>query len=68
MALEPFKETFGTVVEDLRADGPFLCVYYYPLYIVRRLVFVAILIPLGNYPLFQLAATLLLVLVPVPCS
>ncbi len=65
MAAAEFRERYGTVVEEVKLGGSFMCVYVYPIFIVRRIVYAAILVTMGQHPLVQLYASVLFVLFPV---
>lgn len=62
---EEFKESYGTIFEDIEYTGSTWCKYYYPLFLFRRFVYAILLVSLNDYPIVQLALSLFVVILPV---
>ncbi len=60
---EEFKEKYGTIVEDLKTDD--YSVYFYPIYLIRRLGYAAALISLYYFPRIQIGLITVFLLIPV---
>jgi len=58
-----FKKKYGSLREDLKINTYSL--YFYPIFMIRRLVYVAILIILYDYPELQFGAIILFDLIPM---
>jgi len=48
-----YIKRFGTMFVDFKTDRQWYCFQFYPLFLVRRLVFVTLLIVMTNYPEVQ---------------
>ena len=51
---DEFKESFGTLLEEMDLKKDFYCRYYYPLYMMRRIVYSLLLVIGDGYPMIQL--------------
>jgi len=61
-----FKETYGNIVEDLKVKkGRLWPRYYYPIYLIRRLVYAVVLIVLIDYPFIQLWLIIFVTTIPI---
>jgi len=59
------KKKYGTLIEDLKIKKSFILIAYYPLYLIRRLAFLLILILQLEMPIAQLIEIILLTNIPV---
>ncbi len=60
-----FKESCGTIIEDIDIYESFMCRYYYPLYLFRRTLYAVVIIVLIDYPMVQLLLIPAFLLFPV---
>jgi len=63
LAKEEFTDTYGSIIEDIRATDN--SVFYYPLFLYRRLIYAALVIFLLDYSMIQLIAIIVVSLLPV---
>jgi len=55
-----FKRVYGTIIEDIDVKG--YGIYYYPIFLFRRLLYALCLIYLYEYPNIQLIFIILIML------
>jgi len=60
-----FKDSYGTIFEGIRTDGSYACKLYYPIFLMRRLAYSAILVAFGWSPILQLILTVSVIVGPV---
>jgi len=60
---QEFKESYGTIIEDLKSDRK--SVTFYPVFLLRRLIYAALLIILYFYPKIQLILIVVFTIIPV---
>jgi len=61
-----FKETYGNIFENLKTrKGKLWTKYYYPFYLIRRMIYAIILITLIDYPYIQIALILFMNSIPM---
>ena len=58
-----FKESYGTMIEDIKTETE--TVFYYSIFLLRRILYSAIVILLIDYPLIQIGLILSLICLPV---
>jgi len=58
-----FKESFGAIIEDLKLNNR--SIYFYPLFLIRRIFYVAIIIVFYDYPQIQLIVVPCVTIVPM---
>lgn len=61
-----FETTYGTIIEDVDVKGHGL--YFYPIYLFRRLIYPLIVIFLYEYPLTQIILVIAIIILPVPST
>ena len=59
-----FKESYGTIVEEVKICDP-TSKQYYAIYLIRRIVYAFLLISLSDYPTVQLCLTPVITIMPV---
>ena len=59
------KKKYGILIEDLKIKESFILIAYYPLYLIRRLAFLLILVFQLEMPIAQLIEIILLTNIPV---
>lgn len=64
VAQAEFKDSYGSITDDVRIESA-ACKQYYPIYMIRRIVYALILIALAEYPVIQLIIVPIVVVVPV---
>lgn len=65
MKTKRFAKTFGIIEENIDIDSSTVAKAYYPLYLIRRLAFAAVLTVFYEYPMRQLEITIGVVVLPV---
>jgi len=58
-----YKEEFGAIVEDLKLDHS--SIYFYPLFLLRRLLYSAEIVLFYDYPILQLGLIIITSLLPM---
>ena len=62
---QDFKEKYGTIVEGISIRGIYWDKAFYPLFLMRRIIYSAILTTMITYPVVQLALCIVLGVIPV---
>ena len=62
---DEFKESYGTIIEDIDLKGDYFSRYYYPIYLIRRLFYALALVVLADHPMIQLWVFPILFVIPV---
>ncbi len=65
---ERFMSRYGTMVEEVHYKQSILALYFYPIYILRRLLYAVTLIVGRDYPIAQLLITIFVLILPVYSS
>lgn len=60
---DEFKASYGAVIDDIKLKG--YAIYFYPLYLYRRLIYAGLIIILFDYPEIQLILIIILNIIPV---
>jgi hypothetical protein len=64
---EVFKAKYGTIVEGIAITGIYWDKAFYPLFLMRRLLYSAILTTMISYPTVQLVMCVFATIIPVLC-
>ena len=60
-----FKDAYGTIIEGVNVTPGSYSQYYYPIYMIRRMIYAILLVALAEYPKVQLILIPLLLNYPV---
>lgn len=58
-----FRDSFGAIIEDVKTEG--YSIFFYPLFLYRRIIYAALVVFLFDYPLLQLIIIITATLAPV---
>ena len=62
---DEFKHRYGTIVAEIDIAKSFYCRYYYPLQMIRGMIYVVLLVAFSDYPKIQLVSIPVLLNFPV---